>query len=255
MKVEESNFILGFKALFRGLALFKESRAVRWRAYIPWLICTALFVFGLVVAFQNLNIWVHSALLGLSLFTGPYFAAIYYLALFLLWPSFVIILVYLIYVLHRIVAAPFYALLAERVLIEQGALPESDFKLGPWLAISARMFIVSLGKTVIFLLLGLGFFILSLIPVLNLMAAFCFFMMMAFDSTDYALEALQFGLRARLRFMWRYWTAFAGLAIALGLVSLVPGLNFLLLPAVVAGGADMVRRLQDRNRGSTWSKT
>jgi uncharacterized protein involved in cysteine biosynthesis len=47
----------------------------------------------------------------------------------------------------------------------------------------------------------------------------------------------------RFAFFRQHFAVFVGLGVSLGLVFLIPGLNFFVLPASVAGGADLVRRL------------
>jgi uncharacterized protein involved in cysteine biosynthesis len=67
--------------------------------------------------------------------------------------------------------------------------------------------------------------------------------LIGYDVTDYALEALQWSWERRVKFFRENFPAFIGLGAALGLVFLIPGLNFFLLPASVAGAAELVRKL------------
>jgi uncharacterized protein involved in cysteine biosynthesis len=104
------------------------------------------------------------------------------------------------------------------------------------------MFGVSVLRGFLFGLLGAVLFVFSFVPGLGLLTGFCFLVLVAFDICDYALEALQMNLSERIYFFRRHIAVMVGLGAIMGLVFLVPGLNFFLFPAAVAGAADVVRR-------------
>lgn len=251
MKQVAQNFSIGFLAPFRGMGLCFQ-RDVRLWAVLPFVLTFFIFVAGLSLGWtpvMSLAPWASGIALGFFgvLQGGWLFALLNGLLLLVLWPLSFIIFVYSLYLVSKVIAAPLYSLLAEAVLRKGGLLPESPFQLGHWVRASTRLFWISLLKALLFLGVGVVLFVLSLIPVVGFFAALGFLLIASFDITDYSLEALQWGLRERLRFFFTQFPVFFGLALALGLVFLIPGLSFLLLPAAIAGAADMVRRLKGEN--------
>ncbi len=144
--------------------------------------------------------------------------------------------------LTRLIASPFYGLLAERVLMKQGVLAEGKTSAGHWVLGRFRMTRGAFVKAVLFLIIGLILGLLSFVPGVGLFTAFAFLVLLAYDVVDYALEAMAWKSARRLVFFREHFAVFLGLGTALGLVFLIPGLNFFVLPASVAGGSDLVRR-------------
>jgi uncharacterized protein involved in cysteine biosynthesis len=175
--------------------------------------------------------------------TGVWATTIYILTLILIWPASLFFLLYGLFVVNKVIAAPFLALLAEYHLIEAGVLADRPFHLRHWLAVGAKMFFVSLIKSIVFTILGVFLFFVSFIPVLNVVAVSGALLIVAFDLSDYAFEALQMGFRERIRFFLANLSTFSGIATAMGLVFFVPGLNVFSFPACVAGATDVVRRI------------
>jgi uncharacterized protein involved in cysteine biosynthesis len=67
---------------------------------------------------------------------------------------------------------------------------------------------------------------------------------LAWDLLDYPLSAREHGVRARIAWFGRHWRAVVGFGASLTLVFLVPCAGFLLLPAGVAGAAELVARAE-----------
>jgi CysZ protein len=63
---------------------------------------------------------------------------------------------------------------------------------------------------------------------------------LAYDALDWALARRGLGVRARLRWMWTHRGRAAGLGLATWVIALVPGLQIVLLPAIVIGGVAVV---------------
>ncbi|MES2855904.1 MAG: EI24 domain-containing protein [Bdellovibrionota bacterium] len=161
----------------------------------------------------------------------------------LLWPPFILFLLYLLWILTRLLAAPFYLLLAERVLIESGAINDQKFHLVSWVRINVRMAIVSIIRTFSFALIGLVLFLLSFIPGAGIFTSICFLLIVTSDVCDYAFEAMQWSFPQRMAFLRQHFGFIAGFSVVFAFVFLIPGLNFFLLPASVVGATDVVRRL------------
>lgn len=244
---------VGFAAPLRGFRLIMKHRSVRRMAILPFLLSFLVFIVGLSIGapflIASVPVWSAGAVSVLGLTAVSFLGGLlYWVLLLLLWPTAIIALLYLLFVVSKILGAPLYALLAEQVLKAEGVLQDSPFRLMPWLATNARMIWVSVLKSVLFLGVGGVLFVLSFIPGVALLTGFGFLLIVTFDLTDYSFEAVQMSLNDRLRFFRQHFLAFSGFALTMGLVFLIPGLNFFLFPAAVAGGSDMVRRYTKQAR-------
>ncbi len=162
----------------------------------------------------------------------------------LLWPIFVLTLLVLVFygfgLVANLIAAPFNALLAEKVelhltgrpLEEGGGLAKAMRELIPTLIDEVRKVLYSLAWAIPFL-------ILFLIPGVNLAAPLLWFLytawMLALQYVDYPMgnhglkfSAMRSGLRKRRMLGLGFGAATAGM-------TLVPVLNFMVMPAAVAG--------------------
>jgi CysZ protein len=167
----------------------------------------------------------------------------------LLWPIGLLVLGVGVYMGIRIIAAPFYSYLAERALVSMGTCQDSNFNLRSlpqWLWVTLRMLMVSLLKAVIFAVASILLFVLSMVPVLNVVAALGFMHMIAFDISDYSFEAMGWTLERRFQHVREHAMAYTGLACGLGLAMAIPGLNLVLLPAAVIGASETLHRTLDR---------
>jgi CysZ protein len=253
-----AGFALGALTLGRGMGLILASPRIRRWTIVPFVLGLLVIVTGLSFGISYLAGLLPSlAAIGLGwtgIAAGSWvYGALYWVVLILAWPVSLLALFYFLFLLVRVVAAPFYSFLAEVVLIENGTLKESSFRLGSWLDTSMRMFKVSLVKLVLFTFFGAVLFVLSFLPGLALITGFCFLLMAAFDAVDASFEALQMGFLDRIRYFRANLAVFSGMAVIMGLVFLVPGLNFFLLPSAVVGGADLLHRLDARGDRSQLS--
>jgi len=162
----------------------------------------------------------------------------------LLWPLFVLTLLVLVFysfgLVANLIAAPFNALLAEKVelhltgrpLSEGGGFAKAMRELVPTLVDEVRKVLYSL-------LWAVPFLILFLIPGVNLAAPVLWFLytawMLALQYVDYPMgnhgfkfSAMRSELRKRRLLGLGFGAAAAGM-------TLVPGLNFIVMPSAVAG--------------------
>lgn len=239
----------GFGCVFRGMRHLSSDPKLRRFAFIPFIVDLLLIIVGLTIGFGQLGGFVAAGMswLGLAEVTGllAFFTSILSAILWVLMAlAFLALIFFAVYLAAGLVAAPFNALLAEKTLMKMGALPNRKFQLGPWLKTTGRLFGVGLVKTFVFLMAGGILAVLAFIPVLNILASFGLFLIMSFDSADYAFESLEMGLRERFAFFSSFRYEFAGCALALGLTLAVPGLNLVLFPAIVVGASDMVARIK-----------
>lgn len=146
-------------------------------------------------------------------------------------------ILYCVYVLHAIIAQPFYSLLADQTLKFKNKSVKHDLRLSAMLRISVI-------KGLIFLFVGVVLFICSFIPVLNLAAIAGTLLLVAYDCLDYSLESRGLRLRARFAYVAKYPGQWLGLAAGLALTLLVPGLTLLVIPGAVVGGALILKDTQ-----------
>ncbi len=248
-------FFHGFAAPIYGVRLLLMHSRLRALAIIPLVISVALgsvlTVLGLYVLAMNLGSI--SSELGNVLGFDPEGYSVVMLNVFL-WPIALLLLGAAIYMVIRLVASPFYTLLAERTLVELGSRHAASYSLRDahtWLFISLRMLMVSLLKTLLFTVASAILFVVSFIPVLNIIATLGFMHMLAFDISDYAFEAMEWPLSRRWAHFRNHAMTYTGLACGMGITMLIPGLNLILLPAAVVGASETLHRtLEDQTSGN-----
>lgn len=227
-----SDFREGLTFWWRGWAYLFQHRNLFVVALIPVLIAV-LFACGFLwLIFSYLPLWVHG-LIGsaASWASGFWYDLIYYPLVIGAGAVVFIAALYVSFLLLRLVAVPFYSLLAERTLVQQGRTTHASWRM------MLRMFRSSLVKTILLLFVGLLLFVFSFIPVLNFVAMTCALLIMGFDCMDYAFEAKGMGLRARLRYLARERWQWLGMAAGLALTLPIPGLTLLVVPGAVVGCA------------------
>lgn len=231
-------FARGFAVPLKGALILANHRKLQKYAFAPFAVTTVIFITGLAaglpVITQAVTPVAHAVTRNPA---GQMLLAI------ALWPALALALTYVLVNLARLACGPLYGLLAEKTLVNQGALEKSDETVAKWFARQVRLTRAGLVKTAIFLVAGIMLGLLSFIPGLGFATSFVFLVLLAYDIVDYALDALGLKLERRIDFFRQHFAVFIGLGIALGLVFLIPGLNFFALPASVVGASDLTRRL------------
>ncbi|MBF0255608.1 MAG: sulfate transporter CysZ [Gammaproteobacteria bacterium] len=235
--------ISGFGYVFEGLKLVLRPELRRF-VLIPFLINLLVFS-GLI--------W-----LGLSQFAGfmdwllPADAWYSFLR-WLLWPLFALTALLVVFfsftALANFIAAPFNALLAERVEAHLSGLP-----LPPQPAFWKSLLPALAGelhKLIYFLLLALPLLLLFLIPLLNLAAPLLWFLfsawMLALQYVDYPMGNHGIGFAQQRQQLKRQRLAALGFGSGVTLLMMIPLLNFLAMPAAVAGATALwCRRMQNQ---------
>lgn len=246
------NLWWGFSTPLNGIRYLRSNPKLMGLAIIPFLINTVAILLALGVVINNGH-WVDAIVT--SVFADVATAWYYWLAQMtfkvLVWIALVIFVIIAAYLIAQLLASPFSSLLSERTLIRSGGMSDRPFQFRSWLSLSARMLKVSLAKAVVFLIMGSVLFVLSLIPVISLLAHLCLLLILAFDSADYSFENLGFSFGQRIRFFFANFSKFVGFAIALGIILLIPGLNFFLFPASIVGASLMITSVrQERGHGN-----
>ena len=163
---------------------------------------------------------------------------------YILWPLFVALVLLMVFfsftMLANIIAAPFNGFLSEKVeAVVRGVDESPPFSWAELAAMVPRTFAREARKLGYMLPRMLGLFILSFIPVLNLIAAPLWLLfgvwMMAIQYIDYPADNHKLGWNEMLNWLkskrWQS-LSFGGVVYA---ALLVPGINLLMMPAAVAG--------------------
>ncbi len=241
MSLAIQQFFLGFKSLFTGFGLIFKSSHVRGLILILSLIYLVFFGLGLWLGGAAITAavgWVESLAVSWGLWNTASSVIVYVLG----WFIYITALIYIIFLLARVIASPVYALMVERILRSSGLLKEVP-TLTAWIRITVKMTGISALESICFAVLGIFLLIFSFVPGLNIISAFALLLIMSFDSVDYSFEALQMGFRDRFSFFKKYIFIYLGLASAIGLTLMVPGLNLFVFPCAVAGSAQILNQV------------
>ncbi len=240
----------GAAYLLRGLGLITRPGLRRY-VLIPLIINTVLFA-TLIVLVTG---WIPDAIAWAEARLPGWLDWLAWLILPLLVASLLLFLVYGFSACANLVAAPFNGLLAEAVEYQlTGHRPGDPSSLGRLLADALPAFANELRKLVYFLLRAIPLGILFLIPGPNAAAPVLWLAfsawMLALEYTDYPManHGLDFRAeRALLRLQPGRSLGFGGMVLA---ASLVPVINFLVMPAAVAGATALwVDRLRPAAAG------
>ncbi|MFJ4154857.1 sulfate transporter CysZ [Pseudomonas sp. NPDC089752] len=163
---------------------------------------------------------------------------------YILWPLFVALLVLMVFfsftLVANIIAAPFNGFLAEKVeVVVRGQDNFPAFSWGELVAMVPRTFGREMRKLGYFLPRAIALFILSFIPVVNVIAAPLWLIfgvwMMAIQYIDYPADNNKMSWQDMLAWLReKRWQSmgFGGITY---LALLIPGVNVLMMPAAVAG--------------------
>lgn len=233
-----NNPVTGSAYLLRGLSYLPKP-GIRTFVIIPLLINLFLFGGAIYLLITNFSAWVQY-LIDLWLPDWEWLSFLEYL----LWPLLAVLVVIGVYygfsVVANFIAAPFNGILAEKV--EQQLRGQVNSNLDSWQSV-VKMIPQALGrelsKLAYYLPRLLMLFILSFIPVINLVMPFVWFAfaawMMAIQYCDYPMDNNRVSFKQMRQLLAeRRWAALGfGSLVQLGM--LVPGLNLILMPTAVIG--------------------
>lgn len=232
---------LGVSSPFRGLGWVFQKRELMLWAVAPLLVSLLVFIFGFTWAISmmisQVPAWATWGALTIGAVDG---GIVWWLLAIGLWPMGLVASGLGLYLIAKLLAAPFLALLAERALIQFQAKADLPFAFGRWMGLTVRMFGVSLVKALVFGALAGVLFVTAFIPGLNLLAVMGFAIIVAVDLLDYSFEGMEWGLGVRSQYLREHQPEVFGLAFSIGGLMLIPGLNMLIVPAAVVGGAELL---------------
>ncbi|KAA0947015.1 sulfate transporter CysZ [Pseudomonas sp. ANT_H14] len=225
----------GPQYLREGLKLIL-SPGLRLFVLLPLAINLILFVGLIYLAGHQFSLWVDTLMPTLPSWLS--------FLNYLLWPLFVVLVVLMVFftftMLANIIAAPFNGFLAEKVeVVVRGTDDFPAFSWAELFAMVPRTLAREMRKLGYFLPRAIGLFILSFIPVVNLVAAPLWLLfgvwMMAIQYIDYPADNHKLGWNEMLAWLrekrWQS-MSFGGIVY---LVLLIPVVNLLMMPAAVAG--------------------
>jgi CysZ protein len=244
------NSFSGMHYLFEGLRLIRQPGLRRYVA-VPLLVSIVFFSGAML----GLGYWLETLI---NLLLGYLPSWLDWLR-YLLWPVFaiagVLIIFYSFSLITNFIAAPFNGMLAEAV---EQHLTGQPIDTGGWKSLLQDIvpsLLSELRKLLYFVLRALPLGLLFLIPVVNIAAPFLWALfsawMLAIEYLDYPManHLLHFSeQRRRLRQRRLLSLGFGGSSL---LMTMIPLLNFLAMPASVAGATAMwVAEMKDRQPGA-----
>ena len=230
------NLFKGANYLLKGFSLIHQ-KGIRRFAYIPMAINTLLFSFAIWLSVSEFDSWIHRMI--------PSWIPEWLLGwiMWIIWPLFASLLLITIFftfsIIANILAAPFNGPLAEAV--EKKLLGQAPEGLN-WSEIikdAPSMIWNEIRKLAYVLLWMIPLFILSWIPVVNITAPVLWVLfsswMLAIDYHDYPMgnHQLKFPQQRELLRQKRFLAL--GFGAATLAATMIPIINFLVIPAAVAG--------------------
>lgn len=235
-----SRFLTGFMSPIRGLKFIFNGPKVWWLTIIPVVVTTALMIYGLTYGLSQFV-----GFLDVTIASYVSSAWIKWILVFLGYLVYFVFLIFLILIVSRVVLVPFNSAIAEKILKHMGVLKSEKIVFTVWMRKSLRLLLISLIQVVFFSVVAIALFLLSLIPVLQLVSISVGLLVVAFDCSDYALELADLSFKQKLDLLKRRLPEFAGLGTMVGLTFTVPFLNFFFLPIAVIGATKLVAGFQE----------
>jgi CysZ protein len=240
--------------LLQGLQLILHPRLRRF-VIIPFLINALIFsgaIYVGVVSFERLMVSLETRLPGWLSWLD-----------WILWPIFILILLVVVFntfvVLANLIASPFNGLLAEKVeRLLTGRPVEQGGSLASILGEILPSLMEELRKLVYALVLAIPFLLLLLVPLVGQTLWFIYIAwVLAVQYSDYPMGNHGLRFREMRRRLGQQRGMSLGFGAAAALLSMVPLVNFLLMPSAVAGATAMwVRELKgtDTYQGAAQSR-
>ena len=223
------NYIKGINDCLSGFGLIFKS-GIRRYVIIPLLINTALFGGAIYILYQQMDIWLEKLLPGWLYWLEWLIVPLFFLTI-------VLIVFFSFTLVANLISAPFNSYLSASV--EQkltGSKPENMVNEPVWKTV-VRTVRAELRKTVYFLLWLIPLALLTVIPVINVVAPFAWFLFAAWSfSIEYMDSPLgnrgmlfeeirEYNRKNRLRSL--------GLGTGVFVMTSIPFLNFLAMPVAV----------------------
>ena len=184
-------------------------------AAFPLMIALVLFGIGLNVG----SYYIGAALQAALEFIFPtdetvWYQFAYYPLLILFWLVFLVSLSVMVYLLASVIASPFNALLAEKIMVEKRYMQPLRIGFIGYVKMSVRMIFIAILRAFILITISVGLFVLSFIPGVNIVTSYLGAMIISFDAADYALELKGFNLVGRFKTLKSLFPEYSGMALS-----------------------------------------
>jgi CysZ protein len=227
------NAVKGFGFIFKGITLLPQ-KGIRLFVLIPLLINSLVFSLAIWLSSKQIDRWIDYILpdwlIWLEWLLWPIFALIFFLVIF-----------YSFTIVANLIAAPFNALLAERVEAKLKGLPPAPFegyKSIPRLLL--RTFKSEAQKLLYMAKWFIVLIILTLIPVVNIISPLAWLVfgawMLAIEYTDYPMGNHNLFFDDELKTLKNHKGLAFGFGSGVALLTSIPFINFLAMPIGVAAG-------------------
>ena len=233
------NYIKGINDCLSGFGLIFKS-GIRRYVIIPLLINTALFGGAIYILYKQMDIWLEKLLPGWLYWLEWLIVPLFFLTI-------VLIVFFSFTLVANLISAPFNSYLSASV--EQkltGSKPENMVNEPVWKTV-VRTVRAEIRKTVYFLLWLIPLALLTVIPVINVVAPFAWFLFAAWSfSIEYMDSPLgnrgmlfdeirSYNRKNRMRSL--------GLGTGVFIMTSIPVLNFLAMPVSVCAATKMTSRI------------
>lgn len=240
----------GFQSFFSGFAAIRKHPSLLKYILIPILVSMLFMALGLYFSIEILPGWLKDIL---PQGDGVLMRGVYWISMVFSAAATFLLVILNSFVLANILNIPMNTKLCEKFLGKEFGWQASSKSFREYIKTFVYFLLVGIVKTLMIFTLGILAFALSFLPFLSLAAATMGMLVLAFDCSDITFEIKEWGLKQRWRFFTRYKLEFLGFALGIGLFSLIPGLNFILLPFIVLGASQMVHTLDTRNSNGSMS--
>jgi CysZ protein len=226
----------GARYLLQGFALIQQ-KGIRHFAYLPIFINTLLFSIAIWFGFSHLDGWI-DALLPSWL---PNWVE--QLLMWVIWPLFLLLVSIIVFftfsLIANIISAPFNGLLAEVVEKKLSGETPPEVALSELVRQAPAMIWNEFKKLAYMLIWVIPLLILSWIPIINLASPLMWLWfsswMLAIDYHDYPMGNHQLLFKQQRPFLKRHRSKAIGFGLATTVATMIPVVNFFVIPAAVAG--------------------
>jgi len=227
------NMLKGFGLIFKGMSLLPK-KGIRLFVLIPLLINSLVFSLAVWLSSKQIDRWIDYILPDWLTWLE-----------WLLWPIFAVIFFFVIFysftIVANLIAAPFNALLAERIEKKLKGLtpaPFQGYKSIPRLL--ARTFRSEAQKLWYMAKWFIVLIIVTLIPVINIISPLAWLIfgawMLAIEYADYPMGNHNLFFDDELKTLKQHRGLALGFGAGVALLTSIPFVNFLAMPIGVAGG-------------------
>ncbi len=240
----------GFQGFFSGFAAIRKHPSLLKYILIPIFISMVFMALGLYFSMEILPGWIKEYL---PQGDGILMRSVYWISVVFSAVTSFLLVTLNSFILANILNIPMNTRLCEKFLKKEFDWQAPSKNMREYVKTFVYFLLIGIVKTLLIFILGILAFVLSFLPFLSLIAAAMGMLILAFDCSDITFEIKEMGLKQRWQFFSRFKLEFLGFALGIGLFSLIPGLNFILLPFIVLGASQMVHTLYTRNSNGPMS--